>query len=112
MNPKLGADEFWRYFEDFTTLAWRWEAQPTYTMPSERENVANFARLFDVPRSVRTVKTPLAAYTRCPRMCDCTALVSPDGHRWRPPEGHIWDVTPAIGRGWRRTGISWHSIGS
>ena len=41
-NPRLDADEFWRYFEDFTTLAWRWETQPTYTMPSEQQNVSNF----------------------------------------------------------------------
>ncbi len=29
-------------------------------------------------------------------------LFSPDGQRWRPPEGQICDVTPAIRRGWRR----------
>jgi hypothetical protein len=57
-----------------------------------------------VPRSVWTARTPLAAYTRCPHACDCTALV--------PPDGHICDVTPAVGRGWRRTGITWHGSGS
>ncbi|MEU6091681.1 hypothetical protein ABZ865_33915 [Streptomyces sp. NPDC047085] len=59
------------------------------------------AGTIDVPRSVRTARTPVAAYTRCPRACDCTALAPPDGQRCRPPDGHTSDVTVVVPRGWR-----------
>lgn len=42
MNPRLTSEEFWEYFENFRTVAWRWEAQPVYTMPSEHDNITNF----------------------------------------------------------------------
>ncbi|MFE7133557.1 DUF6879 family protein [Streptomyces sp. NPDC057638] len=43
-----GAD--WRrFFDAFEREAWRFEAQPTYTMPREQENVARFLRGEDRP---------------------------------------------------------------
>ncbi|GGP75875.1 DUF6879 family protein [Streptomyces abikoensis] len=37
--------EGWReFFDAFERDAWRFEAQPTYTMPKEQENVARFLR--------------------------------------------------------------------
>lgn len=42
--------ENWRWFFDaFEREAWRFEAQPTYTMPREQENVARFLRGQDKP---------------------------------------------------------------
>ncbi|MGX2996305.1 DUF6879 family protein [Streptomyces sp. JNUCC 64] len=40
----LDGDEWGRYFDSFTQDAWRFEAQPTYSMPSERANVERFLR--------------------------------------------------------------------
>src|SRR3954453_11522103 len=59
----------------------------------------------DVPRSVPTAKTPVAAYTRCPRVCDCTALEPPDGHRCRPPDGQMCDAAGGAPTPWRDTSI-------
>ena len=47
------------------------------------------AGTIQVPRSVWTDRTPLAAYTRCPRVWECAWLVPPDGHRCTPPDGQI-----------------------
>ncbi|MER5888566.1 DUF6879 family protein [Streptomyces sp. NPDC001941] len=60
----LDGDEWGRYFDSFTHDAWRFEAQPTYTMPSEQENIARFLRGEPKPeahnagwhRDVRTYK--------------------------------------------------------
>ncbi|MEV3854348.1 DUF6879 family protein [Streptomyces sp. NPDC050095] len=40
----LDGEEWRRYFDAFEREAWRFEAQPTYTMPREQENVACFLR--------------------------------------------------------------------
>ncbi|MBT2403780.1 MULTISPECIES: DUF6879 family protein [unclassified Streptomyces] len=40
----LDGDEWREAFDSFTHDAWRFEAQPTYTMPQETENVARFLR--------------------------------------------------------------------
>src|SRR6202000_2278805 len=64
----------------------------------------------DVPPSVCTDRTPLAAYTSCPRRWECTELVPPGGHRCTPPDGHRRDAGPGR-RTWRPTGIIWHSTG-
>lgn len=40
----LDGDSWNKLFDAFEREAWRFEAQPTYTMPSERENVARFLR--------------------------------------------------------------------
>lgn len=40
----LDGDEWRRTFDAFQRDAWRFEAQPTYTMPKETENVARFLR--------------------------------------------------------------------
>ncbi|WP_432192014.1 DUF6879 family protein [Streptomyces sp. bgisy027] len=40
----LDGDEWRRTFDAFQHDAWRFEAQPTYTMPKETENVARFLR--------------------------------------------------------------------
>ncbi|WP_405190302.1 hypothetical protein OG473_15820 [Streptomyces anulatus] len=38
-------DDDWReFFDSFARDAWRFEAQPTYSMPREQENVARFLR--------------------------------------------------------------------
>ncbi|WP_052848586.1 DUF6879 family protein [Streptomyces avicenniae] len=78
--------EGWRaYFDAFTHEAWRFEAQPTYSMPREREHVARFLRGEDRPEGhnarwhervraygatgrrvgrVRVVRRPLTDYQR------------------------------------------------
>ncbi|WP_328747769.1 hypothetical protein OHT57_19730 [Streptomyces sp. NBC_00285] len=38
----LGGDEWRRTFDAYERDAWRFEAQPTYTMPKEADNVARF----------------------------------------------------------------------
>ncbi|MBW8090311.1 hypothetical protein IGW14_20390 [Streptomyces hygroscopicus subsp. hygroscopicus] len=38
----LDGDGWREYFDAFEREAWRFEAQPTYTMPKEQENVARF----------------------------------------------------------------------
>ncbi|NEB04783.1 DUF6879 family protein [Streptomyces sp. SID13726] len=40
----LDGDEWRRTFDAYTRDAWRFEAQPTYTMPQEADNVARFLR--------------------------------------------------------------------
>ncbi|MEV7284142.1 DUF6879 family protein [Streptomyces sp. NPDC093252] len=40
----LDGDDWRRFFDAFEQEAWRFEAQPTYTMPREQENVARFLR--------------------------------------------------------------------
>ncbi|GAA3867953.1 hypothetical protein GCM10023084_21250 [Streptomyces lacrimifluminis] len=40
----LDGDEWRRTFDAYERDAWRFEAQPTYTMPKETENVARFLR--------------------------------------------------------------------
>ena len=40
----LDGDEWRRTFDAYERDAWRWEAQPGYTMPKEAENVARFLR--------------------------------------------------------------------
>lgn len=40
----LDGEDWRRVFDAFQTEAWRFEAQPTYTMPREAENVARFLR--------------------------------------------------------------------
>ena len=40
----LDGDEWRRTFDTYQRDAWRFEAQPTYTMPREAENVARFLR--------------------------------------------------------------------
>ncbi|MFD4630472.1 DUF6879 family protein [Streptomyces sp. NPDC058284] len=40
----LDGEEWRRFFDTFEHEAWRFEAQPTYTMPKEQENVARFLR--------------------------------------------------------------------
>lgn len=42
--------DVWRaFFDEFEREAWRFEAQPTYTMPAERESLAGFLRGEDKP---------------------------------------------------------------
>lgn len=38
----LDGEEWQRFFDGFERDAWRFEAQPTYTMPGERESLARF----------------------------------------------------------------------
>ncbi|MFJ3903023.1 DUF6879 family protein [Streptomyces sp. NPDC090025] len=40
----LDGDEWRRTFDAYERVAWRFEAQPTYSMPKEAENVARFLR--------------------------------------------------------------------
>ncbi|MGD3106816.1 DUF6879 family protein [Streptomyces sp. YGL11-2] len=40
----LDGEDWRRFFDAFGREAWRFEAQPTYTMPREQENVARFLR--------------------------------------------------------------------
>jgi hypothetical protein len=40
----LDGDEWQRTFDAYEREAWRFEAQPTYTMPKEAENIARFLR--------------------------------------------------------------------
>lgn len=40
----LDGDEWRRTFDAYERDAWRFEAQPTYTMPKETENIARFLR--------------------------------------------------------------------
>ncbi|MGE7389841.1 DUF6879 family protein [Streptomyces sp. NPDC004126] len=40
----LDGDGWRAFFDAFEREAWRFEAQPTYTMPKEQENVARFLR--------------------------------------------------------------------
>ncbi|GAA3125260.1 hypothetical protein GCM10010521_09980 [Streptomyces rameus] len=40
----LDGDEWRRTFDAYAREAWRFEAQPAYTMPKETENVASFLR--------------------------------------------------------------------
>lgn len=40
----LDGEDWRRVFDSFRSEAWRFEAQPTYTMPREAENVARFLR--------------------------------------------------------------------
>ncbi|MCS0637726.1 hypothetical protein NX801_19055 [Streptomyces sp. LP05-1] len=40
----LDGDEWQRTFDAYERTAWRFEAQPTYTMPKEAANVARFLR--------------------------------------------------------------------
>ncbi|MFI1679289.1 DUF6879 family protein [Streptomyces sp. NPDC020607] len=40
----LDGEDWRRFFDRFEREAWRFEAQPTYTMPREQENVARFLR--------------------------------------------------------------------
>ncbi|MGW1147053.1 DUF6879 family protein [Streptomyces sp. LE64] len=40
----LDGEEWRRFFDAFGREAWRFEAQPAYTMPKEQENVARFLR--------------------------------------------------------------------
>ncbi|MFH8562630.1 DUF6879 family protein [Streptomyces sp. NPDC017988] len=40
----LDGEDWRRFFDAFEQEAWRFEAQPTYTMPKERENVSRFLR--------------------------------------------------------------------
>ncbi|TSB21447.1 hypothetical protein FNJ62_18620 [Streptomyces benahoarensis] len=40
----LDGEDWRRFFDAFAHEAWRFEAQPTYTMPKEQENVARFLR--------------------------------------------------------------------
>ncbi|MFD9218534.1 DUF6879 family protein [Streptomyces sp. NPDC060064] len=40
----LDGDEWNRAFDSFTQDAWRFEAQPTYTMPQEAKSLARFLR--------------------------------------------------------------------
>ncbi|WP_330175701.1 hypothetical protein OG875_20665 [Streptomyces sp. NBC_01498] len=82
---RLDGDEWQRTFDSFTHDAWRFETQPTYTMPRETENVARFLRGESKPADhnarwhgrvrdyvssgrrigrVRTVRQPLTDYQR------------------------------------------------
>ncbi|MFE4667721.1 DUF6879 family protein [Streptomyces sp. NPDC056716] len=45
----LDGDDWRRFFDAFECEPWRFEAQPTYTMPKEEENVARFLRGEDKP---------------------------------------------------------------
>ncbi|MFF2805704.1 DUF6879 family protein [Streptomyces sp. NPDC058000] len=45
----LDGEEWRSFFDAFEREAWRFEAQPTYTMPKEQENVARFLRGADKP---------------------------------------------------------------
>ncbi|MFD5552285.1 DUF6879 family protein [Streptomyces sp. NPDC127068] len=45
----LAGEDWRRFFDAFEREAWRFEAQPTYTMPNEQENVARFLRGEDKP---------------------------------------------------------------
>lgn len=81
----LDGDDWRRFFDAFEREAWRFEAQPTYTMPKEEENVARFLRGEDKPADhnarwhervrgymesgkavgrVRVVRQPLTDYQR------------------------------------------------
>ncbi|GAA3176613.1 MULTISPECIES: DUF6879 family protein [Streptomyces] len=40
----LDGEDWRQFFDAFEHEAWRFEAQPTYTMPREQENVARFLR--------------------------------------------------------------------
>ncbi|MFD5704421.1 DUF6879 family protein [Streptomyces lasiicapitis] len=40
----LDGEDWRRFFDAFEREAWRFEAQPTYTMPKEQENIARFLR--------------------------------------------------------------------
>ncbi|MGW1222219.1 DUF6879 family protein [Streptomyces californicus] len=40
----LDGEDWRRFFDAFEREAWRFEAQPTYTMPKEQENLARFLR--------------------------------------------------------------------
>ncbi|CAL9465715.1 DUF6879 family protein [Streptomyces albus] len=45
----LDGEEWRRFFDAFEHEAWRFEAQPTYTIPKEQANVARFLRGEDKP---------------------------------------------------------------
>ena len=81
----LDGDEWRRTFDAYKREAWRFEAQPAYTMPKESENVARFLRGEPKPVAhnarwhervrgfvasgrtigrVRIVRQPLTAYQR------------------------------------------------
>ncbi|MFE9658917.1 DUF6879 family protein [Streptomyces sp. NPDC005955] len=81
----LDGEDWRRFFDAFEREAWRFEAQPTYTMPNEQKNVARFLRGEDKPADhnarwhervrgyvesgkrigrVRIVKQPLTDYQR------------------------------------------------
>ncbi|MBW1602721.1 hypothetical protein JJV70_11490 [Streptomyces sp. JJ66] len=81
----LDGDDWRAYFDAFEREAWRFEAQPTYTMPKERANFARFLRGEAKPpdhnarwhervrqymasgrrvRRVRIVRRPLTDYQR------------------------------------------------
>lgn len=45
----LNGDAWCEFFDTFEREAWRFEAQPTYTMPREQENIARFLRGEDKP---------------------------------------------------------------
>ncbi|MGW3294430.1 DUF6879 family protein [Streptomyces xiamenensis] len=40
----LDGENWQRFFDSFEQEAWRFEAQPTYTMPAEQVNIARFKR--------------------------------------------------------------------
>jgi uncharacterized protein DUF6879 len=81
----LDGDEWNKAFDSFTQDAWRFEAQPTYTMPQEAKSLARFLRGEAKPRDhnsrwhervgayvtsgrrigrVRIVRQPLTDYQR------------------------------------------------
>ncbi|MFE2600552.1 DUF6879 family protein [Streptomyces sp. NPDC059396] len=81
----LDGEDWRRFFDAFEREAWRFEAQPTYTMPREQQNVARFMRGEDKPADhnarwhervrgyvgsgrsigrVRVVRRPLTDYQR------------------------------------------------
>ncbi|MFK4066204.1 DUF6879 family protein [Streptomyces sp. NPDC029674] len=81
----LDGENWRRFFDAFKQEAWRFEAQPTYAMPKEQENVARFLRGDKKPVGhnarwhervrgyvdsgrhigrVRIVRQPLTAYQR------------------------------------------------
>ncbi|MEU5897697.1 DUF6879 family protein [Streptomyces venezuelae] len=81
----LDGEDWRRYFDAFAHEAWRFEAQPTYTMPKEQESLARFLRGADKPSAhnarwhervrgyvksgkrigrVRIVRRPLTDYQR------------------------------------------------
>ncbi|QDY78258.1 DUF6879 family protein [Streptomyces qinzhouensis] len=82
---RLDGEDWRRFFDAFGREAWRFEAQPVYTMPREQENVARFLRGEGKPREhnarwhervrtyvqsgrsigrVRIVRLPLTDYQR------------------------------------------------
>lgn len=82
---RLDGDAWREFFDQFAADAWRWEVQPTYTMPGEADNFARFLRGEDKPQShnsrwhgrvreyradgrrvgrVRVVRRPLTDYQR------------------------------------------------